>query len=93
MPSVSNIIFVAIVFGNFALAVSTFVLLGKPSQFESLMARLTGEHEDLLYGRLSDADRHRLQRLGYRLGILGLGLLFVWSFCTGLLLRWQEGTI
>lgn len=91
MIDVSNIVFVAIVLGNFVLALSTFVLLGKPSQFESLIARLTGEHEDLMYGRLSEIDRERLQHLGYRLGLLGLCLLFVWSFCTGLLLRWHEG--
>ena len=92
MLSVPNIVFVAVVFGNFALAVCTFVLLGKPRQFESLIARLTGDYEDWLYGRLSDVDRQRLESVGYKLGVFSLCLLFAWSFCSGILLRWQEGT-
>ena len=78
------------VLGNFLLALVTFVLLGKPSSIEGLLARLTGDHCDWHNGKLSETDKLRLRHLGFRLGRILLVVLFFWSFCTGMLLKWQN---
>jgi len=75
------------VVGNLFVALLVFVLLGKPLLLEGTLARLMGCRSEWQLGTLSTDDHARLKSLGLRLGQMGLMVLFVWSFLSGLLLR------
>jgi len=51
------------------------------------LARLMGCRSEWQLGTLSTDEHARLKSLGLRLGQMGLMVLFVWSFLSGLLLR------
>lgn len=82
-----QIILLLVVCSNVLLALIVFVLLGKPSVFEGGLSRLVGLHLEWQFGTLSGDDAQRIEQLGIRLGRIGLVVLFVWSFLSGLLLR------
>ncbi len=81
-----HVILLLVVFSNVLLALIVFVLLGKPSVFEGGLSRLVGLHLERRFGTLSGDDTQRIAELGTRLGRIGLLVLFVWSFLSGLLL-------
>ena len=76
-----------VVIGNLFVALLVFVLLGKPLLLQGTLARLMGYRAEWQFGTLSRDDHARIELLGLRLGQVGLIVLFVWSFLSGLLLR------
>ena len=76
-----------LILGNLLFAALVFILLGKPRLVLGFLCRLTGEHSAWLEGRMTEAAVFRLTTLGTKLGVFGLFPLFVWSFCSGVLLR------
>ena len=69
-----------------ALGVVVFTLIARPEGFVGPLARLTGEGRAWDEGRLDGLARARLLGLAERLGMVGLLLLFAWSFLAGALL-------
>ena len=76
-----------VVAGNLFVALLIFVLLGKPLLLQGTLARLLGCRAKWQFGTLSTDDHARIEALGLRLGQIGLMILFVWSFLSGLLLK------
>ena len=69
-----------------ALGVVVFSLVARPEGFLGAMARLSGEGRAWDEGSLDGVARARLLRQAERLGVIGLLLLFSWSFLAGALL-------
>ena len=76
-----------VVGGNLCVALLVFILLGKPLLLQGILARVIGYRAEWQLGTLSREDHARLESLGLYLGQIGLMVLFIWSFLSGLLLK------
>jgi hypothetical protein len=82
-----QIVLIAIVSSNLLFALAVFILIGKPSLVQGLLARFLDLQTEWQFGSLSSAERERIEKVGRRLGYWSLMALFVWSFLSGILLR------
>ncbi len=76
-----------LIIGNVLYAALIFILIGKPTLILGLLSRLTGEYQLWVEGSITEQEYDRLAMLGTKLGVFGLFPLFVWSFCSGILMR------
>ena len=63
-----------------------FVLLAKPKFFMWFLVKMWGVEYEWKMGMLSREEEKKILSIASFLGWLGLPIVFLWSFCCGLLL-------